>query len=82
VVVALGAIALNAYLCILQGSGSIRSRAAFPIGHGRTYETHRGGPLLVSSYHPSQQNTSTKKLTAEMLREIFERCRTFLGSST
>jgi uracil-DNA glycosylase len=81
VVVALGAIGLNAYLSILQLRGAIRSRAAFPFGHGRTYETHPGGPLLLASYHPSQQNTSTRKLTAEMLREIFERCREILGSA-
>jgi len=75
VVVARGGIALNAYLALLQDAGVIGSKAAFLFGHGRMFETHAGGPRVVCSYHPSQQNTSTKRLTAEMLREIFARVR-------
>ncbi len=71
VVVALGGIALNAYLALLQESGVIGSKAPFLFGHGQSFETHAGGPRVVCCYHPSQQNTSTKRLTAEMLRDIF-----------
>jgi uracil-DNA glycosylase family 4 len=77
-VVALGAIAFEAYLSILQQAGAIPSRSRFRFGHGATYKTHPGGPLLVASYHPSQQNTSTKRLTAEMLRDLFGSVRTIL----
>jgi uracil-DNA glycosylase family 4 len=80
-VVALGGIAFESYLCILQESGLISSRAQFRFGHGATYHTHEGGPVLVASYHPSQQNTSTKRLTAEMLRDVFESVRTILDGS-
>lgn len=80
-VVALGGIAFEAYLCILQQSGAIQSRTPFRFGHGATYRTHEGGPVLVASYHPSQQNTSTKRLTAEMLRELFGRVRSILNGS-
>ena len=75
VVVALGRIAFDAYLGILRDRGIIRSRAAFRFGHNREYHLTAGQPVLVSSYHPSQQNTSTGKLTATMLRQVFERAR-------
>jgi len=75
VVVVLGGIALNAYLALLQDGGLVGSKAAFSFGHGRLFQTHAGGPAVLCSYHPSQQNTSTKRLTAEMLREIFAQVR-------
>jgi uracil-DNA glycosylase len=78
VVVVLGGIALDAYLSVLQDGGLIKSRAAFRFAHGASFESHPHGPLILASYHPSQQNTSTKRLTAAMLREIFERARQLL----
>jgi uracil-DNA glycosylase len=78
VVVVLGGIAFDAYLSVLQDAGRVKSRAAFRFGHGACFETHPHGPLLLASYHPSQQNTSTKRLTAAMLREIFEHARQVL----
>jgi uracil-DNA glycosylase len=35
--------------------------------------------VLISSYHPSQQNTSTGKLTEEMLLRVFVRAREAAG---
>jgi uracil-DNA glycosylase family 4 len=78
VVVALGAIGLDAYLSVLRDQGLVASRGTFRFAHGALFETHAGGPALLASYHPSQQNTSTKRLTAEMLREIFRRARALL----
>jgi uracil-DNA glycosylase family 4 len=75
VVVALGKLAFDAYLGILRDRGVIQSRAAFTFGHDREFLIAPGEPMLVSSYHPSQQNTSTGKLTAPMLRQVFERAR-------
>jgi uracil-DNA glycosylase family 4 len=66
VVVALGRIAFDTYLSV------IKERRAF--GHG---VVHQLSPILITSYHPSQQNTSTGKLTAKMLREVFEQARKF-----
>jgi uracil-DNA glycosylase family 4 len=75
VVVALGKIAFDAYLDLLKGRGVIASRAAFAFGHDREFLVGAGQPVLVSSYHPSQQNTSTGKLTEKMLLEVFERAK-------
>jgi uracil-DNA glycosylase len=79
-IVVLGGIALDAYLSVLQDQGLVKSRALFRFGHGATYVTHPGGPLVLACYHPSQQNTSTKRLTAEMLRDIFLKARVLLDS--
>ena len=79
VVVALGKIAFDTYLGILRDRGVIRSRAAFAFGHDREHHIAPDSPVLISSYHPSQQNTSTGKLTAEMLHAVFERARRFTG---
>jgi len=69
VVVALGRIAFDTYLSI------IHERRKF--GHNIV---HHLTPALISSYHPSQQNTSTGKLTAAMLREVFEQARAHCGA--
>lgn len=80
VVVALGGIAFDVYLSLLKQRGLIQSRSSFRFGHGAEYRTHDGGPTLLGCYHPSQQNTSTGKLTASMLREIFVRARNLIES--
>jgi uracil-DNA glycosylase family 4 len=79
VVVALGGIALDAYLAVLQDGGAIKARSRFRFGHGAIHRTHEGGPLVLGSYHPSQQNTSTKRLTAIMLRDVFLKARELIG---
>jgi uracil-DNA glycosylase len=73
VVVALGKIAFDIYLDTLKSRGVIASRAPFVFGHDLQYRTAPGEPVLVSSYHPSQQNTSTGKLTEAMLTNVFRR---------
>lgn len=78
IVVPLGGIALDAYLSVLQSEGTSISRSKFRFAHGAEFVTHEGGPLVLASYHPSQQNTSTGRLTADMLRDIFLRARNFL----
>jgi uracil-DNA glycosylase len=75
VVVALGRLAFDSYLGILREQGKIVRRSAFVFGHNAAYETGPGQPLLISSYHPSQQNTSTGKLTEAMFRDVFDRAR-------
>ena len=72
VVVALGRLAFDNYLT-LRGL----PRAAFHFAHN---QPHDAGLTLISSYHPSQQNTSTGKLTEPMLKAVFDRAREILHS--
>lgn len=75
VVVTLGKIAFDTYLDILKTRGVLRTRAGFEFGHNRQFRTAPGQPWLVTSYHPSQQNTSTGKLTDKMLVDVFRRAK-------
>jgi uracil-DNA glycosylase len=73
VIVALGRIAFDAAWRLLAGRGIVlRPRPEF--GHGLVY-TPPGAPAILASYHPSRQNTNTKKLTPEMLGAVFARAR-------
>jgi uracil-DNA glycosylase len=80
-IVVLGGIALQGYLSILQDNGKIKTRSGFKFGHGAKFATHEGGPLVLASYHPSQQNTSTGRLTATMLADIFHEARRILDQN-
>lgn len=75
VVVALGKTAFDNYLSILRGRGFVPRRSAFVFGHGREYVIAPGLPVLIASYHPSQQNTFTGKLTEQMFVAVFRRAR-------
>ena len=79
VVVALGRLAFDVYLSILREHGKIARRSDFVFAHDKEHRTGSGQPLLISSYHPSQQNTSTGKLTDAMLRAVFLRVRRVIG---
>jgi uracil-DNA glycosylase family 4 len=68
VIVCLGAFAWDAALRIL---GPVRPRPKF----GHLAEAEVAGRALIGSYHPSQQNTFTGKLTEEMLDAVFVRAR-------
>jgi uracil-DNA glycosylase family 4 len=77
VVVVLGKIAFDTYLSVLKGRGEIGRLSDFRFGHDVLYQLR---PALLCSYHPSQQNTSTGKLTQEMLDGIFIRAAQIIRS--
>jgi len=76
-VVVLGKIAFDTYLSVLKSRGAIDRLADFRFGHDVLY---RLNPALLCSYHPSQQNTSTGKLTQAMLDGIFLRAAEIIRS--
>ena len=73
VVIALGRIAFDNYLELLRASGRITRKSDYTFAHGHVTEIVDGLPYLLASYHPSQQNTSTGKLTEKMLVDVFRR---------
>jgi len=46
-----------------------------PFAHGAVATLGPGKPMLYASYHPSPQNTHTRKLTQEMLVDLLEQIR-------
>lgn len=78
-ILALGGIAMRAYLALLKSRGQISSHAEFPFGHGASYALPGDLPRIFASYHPSQQNTFTGKLTEEMLEKVLREIREFVG---
>jgi len=79
VVVALGKIAFDSYLSILQSRELIASRAPYRFGHAATYRFPPPLPALIASYHPSRQNTQTGRLTAKMFYGVFREARNVLN---
>jgi len=79
-ILALGSIAMRAYLTLLREEGRIKTFAAFPFLHGANYKLPGDLPRLFASYHPSQQNTFTGKLTEAMMTRVLLAIRRFLGS--
>jgi uracil-DNA glycosylase len=77
-VLALGGIAMRAYLYILKQQRAIERPSAFAFRHGASYDLGRNLPRLFVSYHPSQQNTFTGKLTEAMLANVLRDIRKFL----
>ena len=79
-VVALGHYAFDQVVRVL-GDRAVPTEPAIPrFSHG--FETRIGpGRILLASYHPSQQNTFTGKLTKSAFYSIWERARAHLDAS-
>jgi uracil-DNA glycosylase family 4 len=78
VVVVLGQIAFRAFLRAWRENGGELPGGHLPIfRHAGEWELPCG-IILISSYHPSQQNTQTGRLTRAMFHDIFRRARSLL----
>lgn len=73
-IVCLGKFAWDAALGVLRGRGHSIPSPLPRFGHGAEVELGRG-LVLLGSYHPSQQNTFTGRLTEPMLDAVFGRAR-------
>ncbi|MCL4294875.1 MAG: uracil-DNA glycosylase [Anaerolineae bacterium] len=92
VIVALGQIAFEGCLRLLREHGYQAESEAKKIqpssprlpkfGHGLSYRFTNASPAerkyLVTSYHPSRQNTQTGRLNQKMLDDVFELARSLL----
>jgi uracil-DNA glycosylase family 4 len=78
-ILALGGIAMRTYLGYLKDRGAIARIAAFPFRHGANYRLGDALPRLFASYHPSQQNTFTGKLTDKMLESVLSEIRALIA---
>jgi len=79
VLLALGSFAWDGALRALRGMGHPTPRPRPVFAHGAEAEV--GPYLLLGSYHVSQQNTFTGKLTREMLDAVFARGRDLAGAA-
>lgn len=83
VVVCLGKLALDAVARFYKQRGWIERVGALRFGHGVEHlvesevgakpQAAIGAPAIICSYHPSQQNTFTGRLTDAMLLDVFRR---------
>lgn len=80
VVIALGKVAFDQYVKACRDCGLLPPRPALQFKHGAFYRLPTGVALL-GSFHPSQQNTFTGKLTKPMFHQIFRQARTLVDGT-
>lgn len=81
VILALGAIAFDTFLKLLVRRGALASRTPYTFSHGAECKLPHPLPLLFASYHPSQQNTQTGRLTPDMFYAVLLRIQHALANS-
>ncbi len=80
VIVVLGQIAFRAFLKAWRENGrELPGPRAPEFKHGGEW-TLPGNVVLISSYHPSQQNTQTGRLTRSMFHAVFQRARSIISA--
>ncbi|WP_337289050.1 uracil-DNA glycosylase [Candidatus Methylomirabilis sp.] len=80
VIVALGQVAFRACLNVLKARGVPVPTPLPRFGHGEVTAFPKD-LVMVASYHPSQQNTQTGRLTEAMFRQVFDLAKRYLDAS-
>jgi len=81
-VLVLGKMAFDTYLRVVASQHRVfPSRSVFKFSHGASYSLPDGLPKLFCSYHPSQQNTQTGRLTEAMFKKVLTKIQKFLTTS-
>lgn len=75
-IVALGGLALHQVQMVFRSHGVAVDRLEFH--HNAFFRLNDDLPWIISSYHPSRQNTQTGRLTTAMFDEIWERAKSLL----
>lgn len=78
VVVTFGRLGHDSFVGAEIRAGRAERKSEYPFSHGAEHVLP-DGRTLISSYHPSRQNTQTGRLTPAMFRRIFERAREILA---
>jgi len=76
-VLALGKVAMDGVIAMLRSQARLPPRGAFAFGHGVNHDLGEG-LRLFASFHPSQQNTFTGKLTATDMDGVLRAVRAHL----
>ena len=93
-VLVLGRIAFEAYLRVFAKREGFPRRSTLVFSHGASFQlpaafSHSASlnppaapPRLFCSYHPSQQNTQTGRLTPEMFQQVLNDIGKFLATKS
>ena len=79
VILALGQLAMTGFLLAWKELGGVVPSPRLRFGHGGVVALDSGVTLLTS-YHPSQQNTFTGRLTRRMFRGVLRQARTLVDA--
>ena len=79
-ILALGKLAMDGVLGLMRDDGRVPVRKGFAFGHGVRHDLGRG-LVMFASYHPSQQNTFTGRLTPASFDRVLRDVRRHLGAT-
>jgi len=80
VVITLGKVAFDQYLKACRECALLPARPSLAFRHGAFHRLPTG-VMLLGSFHPSQQNTFTGKLTKAMFHQVFRQARALLDET-